>query len=197
MQGEWIIWKHPHYRTAQVKEVSEMETNMSLERLVRPLLFVLTLAVALGAECATISAQEALFLVQYPHLNKNLDETGLDDEGKKKAESLARMLLDADIDVIYSFERPYVVQTAEPTAKALNMKVNILPFQIKAMDDLVRRLPTQHANDRVLVVTGPPSMSFILTHLGLKEEVSKALSNNLYVILPQEAEKPLVIKMRW
>jgi Histidine phosphatase superfamily (branch 1) len=174
-----------------------METNMSLERLVRPLLFVLTLAVALGAICAKSYAQEALFLVQYPHLNKNLDETGLDDEGKKKAESLARMLRDADIDVIYSFERPYVVQTAEPTAKALNMKVNILPFQIEAMDDLVRRLPTQHAKDRILVVTGPPSMSFILTHLGLEEEVWKALSNNLYVILPQEGEKPLVIKMRW
>jgi hypothetical protein len=174
-----------------------METNRSLERLARPLLFVLTLAVALGVNCAKIDAQEALFLVQYPDLNRKLDGTGLDNEGKKKAESLARMLLDADIDVIYSFERPYVVQTAEPTAKVLNMKVNILPFQVEAMADLVRRLPTQHAKDRVLVAAGPPSMSFILNRLGLGEEVTKARSDNLYVILRQEGAKPLVIKMRW
>lgn len=173
-----------------------METNRSLERLARPLLFVLTLAVALGVNCAKIDAQEALFLVRYPYLNR-LDGIGLDDEGKKKAESLARMLLDADIDVIYSFERPYVVQTAEPTAKALNMKVNVLPFNDEAMADLVRRLPTQHAKDRVLVATGPPSMSFILNRLGLGEEVTKARSDNLYVILRQEGAKPLVIKMRW
>jgi hypothetical protein len=153
--------------------------------------------VALGVNCAKIDAQEALFLVQYPDLNRKLDGTGLDNEGKKKAESLARMLSDADIDVIYSFERPYVVQTAEPTAKVLNMKVNILPFQVEAMADLVRRLPTQHAKDRVLVATGPPSMSFILNRLGLGEEVTKARSDNLYVILRQEGAKPLVIKMRW
>jgi hypothetical protein len=40
-------------------------------------------------------------------------------------------------------------------------------------------------------------MSFILNRLGLGEEVTKARSDNLYVILPQEGEKPLVIKMRW
>jgi hypothetical protein len=168
---------------------------MSFEKLVLPPLFFLTLAMALGTDCAKINAQEAVFLVQYP--GKNADGTGLTDAGRRKANELANLLKDADIKVIYSFERPYVVQTAEPVAKALNIQVNILPFQIEAMDDLVRRLPTQHAKDRVLVVTGPPSRERILEGLGLTEETWKTRTDNLFVILPNERQKPLVIKMRW
>ncbi len=62
-----------------------------------------------------------------------------------------------------------MVQTAEPTAKALNIKVNILPAKVEAMDDLIRRLPTQHAKHRVLVVTVPPSRERILKGLGLTD----------------------------
>jgi hypothetical protein len=127
-----------------------METNMSLERLVRLLLFVLTLAVALGVNCAKIHAQEALFIVR--GAEPKLRITELTDAGEKKAEALARLLMDADIDVIYAFDRGFLIKTAEPTAKVLKKKVNILPLSFDAMDDLVRRLRTQHASQRVFIV---------------------------------------------
>ncbi len=161
-----------------------------------PILVTLTLTVALGAIGAKANAQEAVYLVQYAE--KDLTgKGGLTDVGRRKAKELARILMDAGIDVIYSFERSHVVQTAEPTAKALKIKINILRFEIEAMDDLVRRLPTQHGKDRVLVVTGPPSRERIFRGLGLDEEVWKARTDNLYIIIPRLPQEPLVIKMRW
>jgi hypothetical protein len=68
-----------------------MKTHMSFEKLVLPPLFFLTLAMALGTDCAKINAQEAVFLVQYP--GKNADGTGLTDAGRRKANELANLLV--------------------------------------------------------------------------------------------------------
>ena len=173
-----------------------MKTKTSLETLVRPLLFVLTLAVALGVNCAKIHAQEALFVVR--GAEPNLRITELTDAGKKEAEALARVLMDADIDLIYAFDRGYLIRTAEPTAKMLNKKVNILPLSLDAMDDLVRRLRTQHASQRVFVVGGLTPSNYIFEAFGVKDsENPTVLADKLYVIAPRERGETLLIKMRW
>ncbi|HXV81712.1 MAG TPA: histidine phosphatase family protein [Candidatus Binatia bacterium] len=160
-----------------------------------PVLVTLTLA-AILSDWNKATAQEAVFVVQ--NAESNLRRTELTDEGKRRAEALARMLKGAGIDVIYSFDRGYLVRTAEPTKKALNIKVNVLPIDLEAMDDLVQRLPTQHANQRVLIVAGPKGRNYILKGLGITDsEISTANAHNLFVIVPKERGEPLLIKMRW
>ncbi len=159
------------------------------------ILVALTLTVVLGANGAKANAQQVVFLVQYAEMAA--DQDALTEAGQRRAKALARILMDADIDVIYSFDPPYVVLTAEPTAKALDIKVNILRWEYEEVDDLIRRLPTQHAKHRVLIVTAPSPRARILKGLGLTEKAWKARSDNLYVIVPRSGSEPLVIKMRW
>ena len=111
---------------------------------------------------------------------------------------MARMLKDADIDVIYSFDRGYLVRTAEPTQRVLNIKINVLPIDLEAMDDLAQQLPTQHAKQRVLIVAGPTGRNYILKGLGITDnKIATANAHNLFVIVPKERGEPLLIKMRW
>ena len=128
-----------------------MKTNMRSAGLALPILVALTLTVILGANGAKANAQQVVFLVQYAEMAAGEDT--LTEVGQRRAKALARILMDAGIDVIYSFDRPHVVLTAEPTAKALDIKVNILRWEYEIVDDLIRRLPTQHAKRRVLIVT--------------------------------------------
>jgi hypothetical protein len=175
-----------------------METTMTTEGRAKPILVALALTVALGANGAEARAQEALYLVHYaqPDRAKN----ALTDAGKERAKALARMLIDAGIDVIYSAALPWVVQTAEPTAKALNIKINVLPLRNTKdkIDDVVRPLLTQHAKGRVFMALGSPGIQHILGSLGLPhEEVYRGRTDNLYIIIPRLPQEPLVIKMRW
>ncbi len=172
-----------------------MKTTMRSEGLTLPILVALTLIVVLGANGAKANAQEAVYLVQYADPTSSAD--ALTEVGQRRAKALARMLMDAGIDVIYSFEATHIVLTAEPTAKALNIKTNILRLEYEVVNDLIRRLPTQHAKQRVLIVTGPWSRERILRGLGLTEKAWKARRDNLYVILPRSGGEPLFIKMRW
>jgi broad specificity phosphatase PhoE len=165
-----------------------------------PIFVAIILTVALGANGAKANAQEVVFLVQYGEVDlayTGLSDVGLSEEGRRRATALANLLKDAGINVIYSFERPHVIQTAEPTAKALNIKVNVLPFKIEARDDLVRRLRTEHGKDRVFIATGTPSRDHILKAYGFTKEVWKEPSATLFVIVPRGREEPRVIKMRW
>ncbi|MFQ5684531.1 MAG: histidine phosphatase family protein [Candidatus Binatia bacterium] len=160
------------------------------------ILAALTLTVTLGANGAEANAQEVLYVVHYAQ--RDLARTGLTDVGRGKAKALARMLIDAGIDVIYSTKTSWVVQTAEPTAKALNITINNHPSHEKAVDDLVRRLRTQHAKDRVFIAAALPTMQQILRGFGFTDlEVLSARKDTLFVIIPRSGSEPQVIKLRW
>lgn len=165
-----------------------------------PVLVALTLTLTLIAIRSNAHVQEAVFLVHYAEGNPS--GTELTKTGKMKAQALARELEDAGIDVIYAVNRPYTVLTAEPTAKALNVKIN--EFGGKnfggpaAIDAWTRQLPTEHANQRVLVVTGANSGRLILKGLGVPDkEIVTRRTDNLFLIIPRGSDEPKVIKLRW
>jgi Histidine phosphatase superfamily (branch 1) len=166
-----------------------------------PILVALTLSTILGAIGVRTNAQEAVFLV--PKAEGKFGREELTDLGRKKVQALGGMLMDAGIDVIYAIDRVSAVRTAEPIAKALNIKVNTIPYVAAAIDDWTRRLPTEHAKQRVLVATfgaGPMTGEGqrILKGLGVPDkEIWARRLDHLMVILPKGSEEPLVIKMRW
>ncbi len=116
--------------------------------------------------------------------------------GRKRVEVLARLLMDAGIDVIYSSSISSGRRTAEPIEKALNIKSNLISPQLEVMDDLVRRLPTEHMGHRVIIVAGNTIRGHIAKAYGVKD-IWKFRSDNLIVIVPRSGSEPIVIKMRW
>ncbi len=177
-----------------------METIKRREGLALSILVALTLSVTLSPIGPSVNAQETVFVVSGQRKSDRVEIKGAE---KRKAEALARILRDAGIDVIYTIGRSLAAQTAGPTAKTLNLRVNNLPRNHAAIDDLIRRLPTEHAGKRVLIITvGPGPMPGeglpLLKGLGVSDQdIWSRRSDHLMVIIPDEGKEPLVIKMRW
>ena len=172
-----------------------METTMRREGLALPILVALALTMALGANGAKANAQQVMFLVRAAEA----DPAGkaLTDVGRRRVKALAHQLMDAGIDVIYTFDGPALQQTVEPIAKALNIKSNILEHRLEVRDDLVRRLRTEHMDQRVFIVTGPGFFRQILKAFGLSQYSWKVRTDNLLVIVPRGRKEPLLIRTRW
>jgi hypothetical protein len=60
--------------------------------------------------------------------------------------------MDASIEVIYSGLPGW--PAAEQIGKALHIKAKLISNQLEVMEDLVRRLRTEHTGQRVLIVAG-------------------------------------------
>jgi len=58
-------------------------------------------------------------------------------------------LKDAHLSAIYTSEAQRTTQTAEPLAKALQIRMTPIPR--RDLGNLMARLRTQHAQDRVLI----------------------------------------------
>lgn len=97
-----------------------------------PVLVTLTLAVILS-DWSKTNAEEAVFVVA--KAEAKFDRSALTDVGRRKIEALARTLMDANIDAIYTIDHPGAVLTAEPIAKELHIKLNKIPPQSTAIDD--------------------------------------------------------------
>ncbi len=152
--------------------------------------------VAMGAGTAPVEAQEAIFLVRHTEqagpgsMNPPLTEAG-----RRRAKALAGVLKDADIDVIFVSYKIRTAQTAEPVAKALNVKVKeVLRNDI---DELMIQLRTEHARDRVLIVSHSRIIPRLLEALGHSEGVEIDDYDNLFVVVPQANGEPLVVHLRY
>jgi len=174
-----------------------MKPTKRSEGLALPILVALTLAVTLGANGEKANAQQVMFLVR----NAETDPAGktLTEMGRRRTKALAHQLMDAGIDVIYTFGAASLQRTAEPIAKALNIKTIILTSRVGELDNLVRRLRTEHMDQRVFIVSGTVALRNILKAFGLSPSQYswKVRTDNLLVIVPSGRKEPLVIRTRW
>ncbi len=159
-------------------------------------LALLLTIVVMGASAATAEAQEAIFLVRHaeqdgaPWTNPPLTEAG-----QRRAKALAEVLEDADLDVIFVSHWRRTAQTAEPVAEALNVKVKVHPRN--DIVGLMSRLRTEHARDRVLIVSHSRIVPSWLKAHGHSERVVIDEYDNLFVIVPQAKGEPLVVRLRY
>lgn len=108
-------------------------------------------------------------------------------------EALTRLLMDAGIEVIYSGLPAW--PAAEQIGNALHIKAKLISRKPEVMDDLVRRLHTEHTGQRVLIFAGNTVRNHIAKAYNIKDIWKR--SENLIVIVPRSHEEPVVIKMRW
>ncbi len=141
-------------------------------------------------------AQEAIFLVRHAEkAGPGRTDPPLTEAGQRRAKALAGVLKDAGIDVIFVSKWKRTAQTAKPVAEALNVKVKVHPR--KDIDGLMSRLRTEHASDRVLIVSHSVIIPWLLEALGHSEWVGIDGYDSIFVIVPRAKGDPLVLHLRY
>ena len=164
----------------------------------KKILGLLLTIVFLGASVTITDAQQAIFLVRHTEqAGPGSEDPPLTEAGERRAKRLAGVLKDTGIDVIFVSKRIRTAQTAEPVAKALNVKVKVHPR--KDIDGLIARLRTEHADNRVLIVNHSRSIPKLLKALGhpAKIKIGRLEYDSLFVIVPKSDGAPLVLRLRY
>ncbi len=165
----------------------------------RKILHLLIITAVLGSTRLALG-QQAIFLVRHAEQDGRpsvVDDPALTEVGHRRAQALARVLKDAGVNVIYTTERRRSIQTSEPISESLNIKIKIHPAQDR--DGLISRLRTQHANDRVLIVSHSLTLPRLLKALGYPQDITIASEeyDNLFVIVPKNDGSPLALRLRY
>ena len=132
-----------------------------------------------------VEAQQVIFLARHAEQAPEVEEPPLTKKGQQRARTLAAILKDAGINVIYTNPRLRSIQTAEPLAKILKVESKVLPMRddVEGLIGVLRK----HPQDRVLIVTGSLNIPHVLKALGHPLEITVPPSeyDNLLVIFPK------------
>ena len=149
----------------------------------------------LGINCTTADAQRAIILVRHSERLDSSSDSPLSDVGRARSERLASELKDAGITAIYTSQYRRTIETAEPLAKALGIKPEVVAAN--EQPKLLERLRTVNRNDVVLIVGHGNTVPALIKDLGAKEEVTIAESeySNLFILVP--GSTPLLLRLRF
>jgi phosphohistidine phosphatase SixA len=142
-------------------------------------------------------AQQAIFLVRHAEQSLEVEDPPLTEVGQRRAMALATLLKEAGINAIYESGIRRTRETAEPLARALNIQIKTYPRQ--DIIGFISRLPTQHAQDRVLIVSQSLRISRWLKALGHPANITIAPTDyhNLFVIIPKGDSGSLLLRLRF
>ena len=144
-----------------------------------------------------VEAQQVIFLARHAEQASEVEEPPLTEKGQQRARTLAAILKDAGINVIYTNPRLRSIQTAEPLAKMLKVESKVLPMRddVEGLIGVLRK----HPHDRVLIVTGSLNIPHVLKALGHPLEITVPPSeyDNLLVIFPKTEARPVVLRLRY
>lgn len=143
-----------------------------------------SLAVVLLACCAQLlPAQTTVFLVRHAEKAHGGDtkDPALSEAGRARAESLAAILKDANLEAIYATEYKRTQETAASAARASGAEVTIVPA--KGMPALLEKL--KEARGNVLVVGHSNTLPEIIKALGAPAPVTVGEEDydNLFVLI--------------
>ena len=150
------------------------------------------------------NGQEVIFVARHVDPQKLLrmdspirDDTPLSKSGRRQAKALTERLKDAGISVIYTSKAARTIQTAEPLAKLLGLRINSISR--RDIDGLIRRLREKHRRDRVLVVGHWTTVPGILRRLGYpkKVKIARSVRNDLFVVVPKPNGPPAVVYIHY
>ena len=111
-------------------------------------------------------------------LNAN---SGLSDQGIKRANSLASTLSSVDVvsgvDAIYATTYRATQETAEPISRLLDLPINIVDQDI--VEDFIESIKNDHSGQIILIVSHPENLSRLVVELqGSKNINTESLNNN-------------------
>ena len=147
-----------------------------------------------GLFVSAAAAQSTIFVVRHAEKAKsNGNDPDLSEAGRTRAESLAKILKDANITAIYATEFKRTQQTAAPVAKAFGIELTIVPAKDTAT--LSAKLRDLHGN--ALVVGHGNTIPDLIKALGVETPVNIAETDydNLFVVVLDE--KPHLLQLHY
>jgi broad specificity phosphatase PhoE len=177
-----------------------------------PKLQLRTLLVLLAVTIPAAAAKPArtVFLVRHAERAAGMSaEVGLSEAGRCRAEVLAQMLArcraevlaqmlaDVGVKSIFATEVARTQQTAEPTAKNLHLKPEVVPA--KDVAGLVKKVHTAASNGPVLVVGHSNTVPDIVSRLGggAVPPIGDAEYDRLYVLTLTGSNQAAVVMLRY
>ena len=153
-------------------------------------------------------SQATTTMIFVRHAEKALvpvDDPGLSPEGQRRAEELARQLVDADvvagIDAIYSTRYRRTMETAKPVADALGLEINAYDFDPNEDgEDIVDSMVKAYKGKIILVVGYSNTLPRLIADLGASKKVPPIAENeydNLYLISIPWFGKTKTIRLRY
>lgn len=155
---------------------------------------VASLLLVFAVLISAAAAQSTIFIVRHAEKAPSSDkDPDLSEAGRARAESLAKILKDANITAIYATEFKRTQQTAAPVAKALGLELTIVPAKDAAT--LSAKLRDQHGN--ALVVGHGNTVPDLIRALGVETPISIAETDydNLFVVVADE--KPRLLHLHY
>lgn len=130
------------------------------------------------------------------------DDPGLSAAGQRRAEELARQLVDADvvagIDAVYSTPYRRTVDTAKPVADALNLPV--LSYDASDTEAIMESIVREYKGKIVLVVGHSNTVPEMIGNMGASKNVPPIAEDeydNIYVVSIPWFGKTKTIRLRY
>ncbi len=154
-------------------------------------------SVILAASVQLAEAQQVIIVVRHAEQSLEGEDPPLTDVGRRRATALATLLKDAAITVIYESGIRRTMETSKPLADTLNVEIKTYPRTDIA--GFVERLRSEHAQDRVLIVTQSLRISRLLKAMGHSADftIGPTEYDSLFVIIPKGDGGPLVFRLRY
>jgi phosphohistidine phosphatase SixA len=142
-------------------------------------------------------AQQVIFLVRHAEQSLEGEDPALTEAGRRRATALAALLKDAAINAIFESGIRRTRETAKPLADALNVELKTYPRT--DIGGFIGILRSEHAQDRVLIVTQSLRISRWLKVLGSSVDITVAPTDydNILVVIPRGDGAPLVLRLRY
>ena len=151
----------------------------------------LLLAFALSISAA--AAQSTIFIVRHAEKADMTKDPDLSEAGRARADSLAKILKDANIVAIYATEFKRTQETAAPLAQALGIEVTIVP----SVETTTLATKLKAAPGNVLVVEHGNTIPDLSKALGIDPSINLAEAeyDNLFVVVLDE--KPRLLRLHY
>ena len=152
-------------------------------------LFLPSVLLLFAASLSTATAQSTIFIVRHAEKADASKDPDLSAAGRARAESLVKMLKDANITSIYATEFKRTQQTAAPIARALGINATIGPA---SAPDFATKLRTGTGN--ALVVGHGNTIPDLIKAFGIDRpiNIAEADYDNLFLVVLDE--KPRLIR---
>lgn len=160
--------------------------------------FTFVFAAALGAGAALcLYSQEAVIMVRHAEKTDDTDDPPLSAKGQERAEALAAHLAGSRVKAIYVTQYRRTALTAAPSAARLGL----VPVKLHsdAIDELVRKMRTEHPGDVVLYVGHNNSVGKIAKAYGHPEAfvLDHKEYDNLFVLVPRPGRPPALLRLKF
>jgi 2,3-bisphosphoglycerate-dependent phosphoglycerate mutase len=145
------------------------------------------------AAVSVMSAEPIVVIVRHAEKTDNSQDADLSPAGRQRAETLARMLKDANISAIFTSEFKRTQQTAGPTATATGITPTIVPG--KDFGGLVSKLREVKGN--ALVVGHGNTIPDIVKALGIDTPVQIADADYSEIFVVTLNAKPQLMRLHY